>query len=203
VDVYIHVFLTIAVVGGEWSASRPGRYTHGERGCPDTHWIVGWVGRRIGLADVETRKILHLPGLEFRPHGRRTRTQSLYRHRQNGITTIINVTYYSCKQYKCISIKILSYNNQRGEMRYTKSWIEFNVWVINLHFFYNYINNARFIELEVYSRNVDLWVLLGSLHLHPKQAFSKNKYMILTMLNHCSVSLNTSHPHTWTDSRFL
>jgi hypothetical protein len=27
VDIYIHVFLTSALVGGEWSASRPGRFT--------------------------------------------------------------------------------------------------------------------------------------------------------------------------------
>jgi hypothetical protein len=34
--------------GGEWSASRPGRFTPGEiaRG---TKWIGGWVGPRAGL----------------------------------------------------------------------------------------------------------------------------------------------------------
>jgi hypothetical protein len=36
VDVYIHVFLTSALVGGEWSASRHGRFTSGER-TPGTH----------------------------------------------------------------------------------------------------------------------------------------------------------------------
>jgi hypothetical protein len=51
VDVEIHVFLTSALVGGEWSASRPGRFT------PGTHWIGGWVGPRTGL-DVEMRKFL-------------------------------------------------------------------------------------------------------------------------------------------------
>jgi hypothetical protein len=30
VDVQIHVFLTSAVVGGEWSASSPGRLTPGK-----------------------------------------------------------------------------------------------------------------------------------------------------------------------------
>jgi hypothetical protein len=29
-DVWIHVFLTAAIVGGEWSASRPGRFTAGK-----------------------------------------------------------------------------------------------------------------------------------------------------------------------------
>jgi hypothetical protein len=31
VDVQIHVFLTSTLVGGEWSASRPGSFTPGER----------------------------------------------------------------------------------------------------------------------------------------------------------------------------
>jgi hypothetical protein len=52
VDVQIHVFFTSAVVGGEWSASRPGRFTPGER-APGTHRIGGWVGPRTGLEDVE------------------------------------------------------------------------------------------------------------------------------------------------------
>jgi hypothetical protein len=30
VDVEIHIFLTPALVGGEWSASRPGRFTPGK-----------------------------------------------------------------------------------------------------------------------------------------------------------------------------
>jgi hypothetical protein len=64
VDVQIHVFLTSALVGGEWSALRPGRFTSG------THWIRGWVDPRAGLDDVEKRKFLTLPGLEFRPLGR-------------------------------------------------------------------------------------------------------------------------------------
>jgi hypothetical protein len=64
VDVQIHVFLTSAQVGGEWSASRPCRFTPGER-APSTHWIGGWVGPRTSLDDVEKRKILPLPGLKL------------------------------------------------------------------------------------------------------------------------------------------
>jgi hypothetical protein len=52
VHVYIHIFSTSALVGGEWSASRPGRFTHGER-VPGTHWIGGWVNPKAGLDDVE------------------------------------------------------------------------------------------------------------------------------------------------------
>jgi hypothetical protein len=30
-DAYIHIFLTTALAGGEWSASRPSRFKPGER----------------------------------------------------------------------------------------------------------------------------------------------------------------------------
>jgi hypothetical protein len=43
VDEYIHIFLTSALAGGEWSASQPGRFTLGKR-APGTNWIGGWVG---------------------------------------------------------------------------------------------------------------------------------------------------------------
>jgi hypothetical protein len=48
--------LTSALDGGEWSASRPGRFTTRERD-PGTHWIGGWVGPRAGLNAVVKRKI--------------------------------------------------------------------------------------------------------------------------------------------------
>jgi hypothetical protein len=59
-------FLTSALVGGEWSDSRPGRITLGER-APGTHWIGGWLDPRAGLDDVEKRKFLTLPGLNSDP----------------------------------------------------------------------------------------------------------------------------------------
>jgi hypothetical protein len=37
--------LTSALDGGEWSASRAGRFTPWQR-VPGTHWIGGWVGPR-------------------------------------------------------------------------------------------------------------------------------------------------------------
>jgi hypothetical protein len=76
----MHVFLTSALVGGEWSASRPGRFKLGKM-APGTHWIWGWVSPRTGLDDVEKRKILPLTGLELRPIYRPARSQSLYRLR--------------------------------------------------------------------------------------------------------------------------
>jgi hypothetical protein len=78
-NAYGGVFLTSALVGGEWLASRPCRITPGEK-APGTHWIGGWVGPRVDLNDVK-RKILTLPGLEFRPLGHPARSQSLYRLR--------------------------------------------------------------------------------------------------------------------------
>jgi hypothetical protein len=46
-DVWTHLFLTSALAGGEWLASRLGRFT------PGTHWIGGWVDLRAGLDDME------------------------------------------------------------------------------------------------------------------------------------------------------
>jgi hypothetical protein len=70
--------LISALPGGERSASRPGRFTPGER-AHGSHWIGGGVDPRAGLEDVEKRKFLILPGLELRPFDRPVRSQSLYR----------------------------------------------------------------------------------------------------------------------------
>jgi hypothetical protein len=75
VDVQTHVFLTSALVGGEWSASRPGHFTPGER-ASGAHWIGGWVGPRAGLDDMENEN--SCPIREPRPLGRPARSQSLY-----------------------------------------------------------------------------------------------------------------------------
>jgi hypothetical protein len=77
VDVYIHSFLTSALVEDEGSASRPGRFT------PGTHCIGGWVGARVGLDDVK-KKFFNLPKLELQILGRSARSQSLYRLRSPG-----------------------------------------------------------------------------------------------------------------------
>jgi hypothetical protein len=59
VDVQIHIFLTSALAGGEWSASCLGRFT------PGTHWIGGWVNPGAGLDDMKKRKFFTPPGLEL------------------------------------------------------------------------------------------------------------------------------------------
>jgi hypothetical protein len=66
VDIYINVFLTWALVRGEWPFSRPGRSTTDKRERDTvTPWRGGWVGPGIGLDNVERRKILLLQGLEL------------------------------------------------------------------------------------------------------------------------------------------
>jgi hypothetical protein len=54
--------LTSALDGGEWSASRPGRFTPRER-APGTHWIGSWMGPRAALDAVLiccTLQIFHM-----------------------------------------------------------------------------------------------------------------------------------------------
>jgi hypothetical protein len=80
VYVEIQILLTTALVGGEWSTSRPGRFTPGER-APYTHWIGGWVDLKACLEDLAKRKFLTLTGLELRPLGNsqiRRRDKPLY-----------------------------------------------------------------------------------------------------------------------------
>jgi hypothetical protein len=59
VDVYIHIFLTSALAGGEWSSSRPCRFIPVET-APGTYWLGGWVDPRASMDDVEI--ILHTTG---------------------------------------------------------------------------------------------------------------------------------------------
>jgi hypothetical protein len=70
---YGSTFFISALGGGEWSASRLGRFT------PGIHWMGGWVDPRADLDDVAKRNFLTLPGLKLLPLGRPARNQSLYR----------------------------------------------------------------------------------------------------------------------------
>jgi hypothetical protein len=70
---YCSTILTMALGGGEWSASQPCRFIPGER-APGNHYVGGWVVPRAGLDAVEKRKILHCR--ESNP-GRPARTPSL------------------------------------------------------------------------------------------------------------------------------
>jgi hypothetical protein len=72
-EVKIHIFLTSALTGGEWSASRPGRFTPTDIAL-GIHCIGCWMDPRAGLDDVEKRKFLTLPGLELRHLSRPARS---------------------------------------------------------------------------------------------------------------------------------
>jgi hypothetical protein len=48
--------LTSVLDGGEWLASRPGRFTPRET-ASDIHWIGGWVGPRLVLDELVKRRI--------------------------------------------------------------------------------------------------------------------------------------------------
>jgi hypothetical protein len=69
--------LTSALDGGEWSASRPGRFTPRER-APGTHWIGGWVGPRAVL-DAVVKHSQPPPGIEPWNSDRPARSPALHR----------------------------------------------------------------------------------------------------------------------------
>jgi hypothetical protein len=79
-------FLTSALDEGEWWASRPCRFTPGER-APGTHRIGDWVGPTAGLDDVK-RKIVPLPRFKPRPSGPYLCRQ-VRKHRYDFLTTLI------------------------------------------------------------------------------------------------------------------
>jgi hypothetical protein len=99
-DVKVNIFLTSALVGGEWSASRFGRFTPGE-GAPTTHWIGGRVDPRTVLDDMEKRKFLAQPGLILRPHHRPAHSQLLYQLCYPGFMFVVLIA---------IIVKFLSHN---------------------------------------------------------------------------------------------
>jgi hypothetical protein len=82
-------FLTSALDGDEWLASRPGRFTPGER-APGTHWIGGWVDPRAVLDAVVKRKIPS-PRREWNP---RTPTVQPVDRKKFRPSTKKNVKFY-------------------------------------------------------------------------------------------------------------
>jgi hypothetical protein len=74
VDVYIHIFLTSALAGGEWSASRPGSFTPRKEPPVPIVQEVGWTPEPVWTTWKRGKKILTLPGLELRPLCRSARS---------------------------------------------------------------------------------------------------------------------------------
>jgi hypothetical protein len=59
VTIWIHVFLTSALDGGEWSAARSDVFTLGQW-ATGTHCIEGWMGTTAGLDAVEKWEVYFL-----------------------------------------------------------------------------------------------------------------------------------------------
>jgi hypothetical protein len=85
-DIWVYIFLTSALFGDEWSASRPYRFNPGEI-APGTRWIGSWVCPTASLNNMEGREFLTLPGLELRPLGSPARSQSVCRLSYPGSST--------------------------------------------------------------------------------------------------------------------
>jgi hypothetical protein len=92
--------MTLALVGGEWSAWRSSHFTPGKR-APSTHCIGGWVGPGANLDYMKKRKFLTLPGLEFWTLGHPAHSQSLY---QLSYPSFIQRVY---------DLKLVSLHNKR------------------------------------------------------------------------------------------
>jgi hypothetical protein len=93
VDVQIRVFYTSALVGEEWSASRPCCFNPGER-ASGSHWTGSWVDPTAGPDDKEKLKSLTISALELRSFGRPARSQSLYQLRYTPYDVWGNNIYY-------------------------------------------------------------------------------------------------------------
>jgi hypothetical protein len=76
VEEQLHPFLPSALDGGEWSASRPGRFTQRER-APGTHCTGSWAGPRAGLDTVVRRKIPS-PRRDSNPREHLVRSPAIY-----------------------------------------------------------------------------------------------------------------------------
>jgi hypothetical protein len=70
-------WLTSAIVGGEWSASRSCRFTPGQRSA-GFHWSGGLVDPRTGLDEMEKWILLTLLDLELQTLDRPARSQLIF-----------------------------------------------------------------------------------------------------------------------------
>jgi hypothetical protein len=87
--------LASALVEGEWSALRPGRFTPKER-APRTHWIGGWVGPGAVLDAVVKRKI---PSPRRESNPRTPIVQPVLQRYTNWAITAFAYSYHSLYLY--------------------------------------------------------------------------------------------------------
>jgi hypothetical protein len=69
---HVHIFLSSALAGSEWSASRPNRFSRENNRC--TNFIGGWKSP-VAPVFMMQRISLTVPGLELRPIGSPTRSR--------------------------------------------------------------------------------------------------------------------------------
>jgi hypothetical protein len=118
-------FLTSALDGGEWSASRPGRaFTPGER-TPGTHWRGGWVGPRAGL-DTEARGKILCPRLESNPD--RPVVQPVVRHYTDWANPAPTCHSGPLKSSKAVPLRHAGAKEETS-IAPTHSWIRHYIWV--------------------------------------------------------------------------
>jgi hypothetical protein len=108
---YSSTFLTSALDGGEWSASRPSHFTPRER-TPGTHWTGSWVGPRASLDTVSKRKIPS-PHRESNPN--HPIVQTIPSHDTDWAIPALQYTgisnyYLTAKIWCCLLILNYSYN---------------------------------------------------------------------------------------------
>jgi hypothetical protein len=73
-DVEVHIFLILALVGGEWSSSYHGPLSMRGETASDVHrWEAEWISESVWT---RLRRFLAVPGLKLRPHGRLARVHS-------------------------------------------------------------------------------------------------------------------------------
>jgi hypothetical protein len=101
VEVLAAPFLASVVDGGEWSASRPGLFTPGEKSLVPFQCEAGW-------PCADEKNLLPLPGIELRPRSRRNTMLFIYLFRYGTgssklvtvlILNILNLAFYrSCEK---------------------------------------------------------------------------------------------------------
>jgi hypothetical protein len=105
VEVELHAFLTLALYGGEWSASRPGLFTPRER-SPSTH-CIGGPQSRPGVGG-EEKNSQTLPGPEpliIQPIAQRYTTELTYRMKSENFETKLCLWSLLLSSRKCLKIK--------------------------------------------------------------------------------------------------
>ena len=87
VEVHLHLFLTSALDGTDWSTSRVGRFISRKNAI--NHWTGGWVGHITGLDLLEKIKISCLYGIRT-PDNQTPSLLSVTGHFQRLYTTVYN-----------------------------------------------------------------------------------------------------------------